>query len=96
LNNSQARLNQSFQIGFCISRDNRYKDAPARLVHPFRAVLIVGEFLVDAKKRLLAGGTSFSLGGNKRGSVYTIAQARSVAITMAIVANEMSERDVDE
>ncbi len=31
-----------------------------------------------------------------KGAVYTVAQARSVAITMAIVANEMSERDADE
>jgi len=96
LNNSEARLNQSFPIGFCISRDNRYKDAPSRLVHPFRAVLIVGEFFVPAKKRLLAGRNSFSLERNKRGSVYTVAQARSVAITKAIVANEMFERDAED
>ena len=29
-------------------------------------------------------------------SVYTIAQARSVAITIAIVANETSERDAED
>ena len=31
-----------------------------------------------------------------KGAVYTVAQARSVAITMAIVANEMSERDAED
>ena len=39
---------------------------------------------------------SFKILMRMKGAVYTVAQARSVAITMAIVANEMSERDAED